>query len=133
MVEEPRDCQQELRKEENILQVFCRPQCGLEAVWHVDFLKNVVYMCLHRVGAYAQVIGDVLVLGAAYDHGQYFQLPLGENDNILLVIAIAVFSGEDVLGHDIPRVPHLPLEHRCNTLHNLLGRVLFVEKALDPP
>jgi hypothetical protein len=42
-------------------EIFCGPQGGLQSVWHLYFLKDVVKMCFYGVDTDAKFFGDLPV------------------------------------------------------------------------
>ena len=56
------------------LKVFASPDCGLKAVWDINFTIDIVEVCLHRTLADTELFSNLWVPDSGNSHSQYFHL-----------------------------------------------------------
>ena len=61
-----------------MLQVFGGPEGCLDAIWNVDFLKDIIQMGLNRMRTDAKHVGNLIICGPHCDLGKYLDLPWGQ-------------------------------------------------------
>ena len=115
------------------LQVFCRPQGGLEPVGNVDFLVDFVNVGFDGVQADVEVAGDLVVGGARGDAKQNLLFPDGQRRRHIRGVVRIPFVIQNRLGHGFSRKPQLPGQDGLDPLDENRARAVLQKNTPDPP